>query len=125
MNDNLNSKEDKKRQNRLKLLNYMIQSKTKPQWMTIKLLPVLPPELRPIIKLQDNTIVNSDLNYLYQNIINVNNRIEQMQKMEVSEKFKRTEKIKLQNSINMLFSEDKKGETKKRVWIKSKNKRNI
>lgn len=96
----------------------MLQSKIKPNWMTIRILPVLPPELRPIIRLQDNTIVNSDLNYLYQSIINVNNRIEQLQKMKVSEKFKKTEKIKLQSCINSLFGEEKKVENKKKMRIR-------
>lgn len=91
----------------MKLINYMLQSKTKPEWMILRFLPVLPPELRPIIKLQDNTIVTSDLNYLYQNIININNRINQLKKMQVSEKFIKAEKIKLQLSINTLFNEEK------------------
>jgi DNA-directed RNA polymerase subunit beta' len=83
--------------------------------MTLKFLPVLPPDLRPIIKLQDNTIVTSDLNQLYQNTININNRINQLKKMQVSERFIKTEKIKLQNSIDELFSEEKKGKNKQKV----------
>ena len=51
-------------------MNYFVQTKTKPSWMTIKYLPVLPPNLRPIVKLQDKTIIVTDVNFLYGNIIN-------------------------------------------------------
>lgn len=83
--------------------------------MTLRFLPVLPPDLRPILKLQDNTIISSDLNYIYQNIININNKICQLQKMKVSEKFIKSERIKLQTSINSLLSESKQVKNKKKV----------
>nr|YP_009538723.1 RNA polymerase beta' subunit [Lepocinclis ovum]AYQ93717.1 RNA polymerase beta' subunit [Lepocinclis ovum] len=106
INNSIANKYNKKLTNRIKLLNYMIQAKTKPEWIAIRFLPVLPPELRPIIKLQDNTIITSDLNYLYQNIINTNNRISQLYKMQVSEKFIIVEKIKLQLTINEFITKD-------------------
>lgn len=100
---------------RTKIINYLIQSKTRPEWMMVKFLPVLPPDLRPIIKLQDNTIITSDLNYIYQSIINTNNKIWQLKKMKVSEKFIKSERIKLQTSINSLFNENKQVKNKKKL----------
>lgn len=91
----------------MKIINYFIQSKLKPEWMTLKFLPVLPPELRPIIKLQDNTVISSDLNSLYKNIITINNRVNQLKIMQVSEKFIKAEKWKLQLSIDNLLNEKK------------------
>ena len=80
--------------------------------MGIKFLPILPPELRPIIKLQDNTIITSDLNYLYQNLININNRILQLKNLQVSKKFIKNEKIKLQESLEQLFNNENKNKQK-------------
>lgn len=89
--------------------------------MTLKFLPVLPPNLRPILKLQDNTMVTSDLNYTYQNIININNRINQLQNMQVSEKFIKTERVKLQYNINLLFDEEKRIKNNKKLRIINQN----
>nr|YP_010700415.1 RNA polymerase subunit beta' [Phacus arnoldii]WCH63546.1 RNA polymerase subunit beta' [Phacus arnoldii] len=83
-----------------KLINYFIETKSRPEWMTITYLPVLPPELRPIIKLEENVIVTSDLNFLYAKIINSNNRTIQLQKMKVAEKFIQKEKLIIQKSID-------------------------
>nr|AYQ93412.1 RNA polymerase beta' subunit [Lepocinclis tripteris] len=90
--------------NKLKLLNYFIETKTKPIWMVLTILPVLPPETRPIIKLPDNNIVSSDYNNLYENIINTNNKIKQLENMNVSEKFIKLERIKLQISTDALIN---------------------
>lgn len=80
--------------------------------MAITFLPVLPPELRPIIKLQDSTIITSDLNYLYQNLINTNNRIIQLENLQVSKKFIKNEKIKLQIGLEQLFNNEKTNKQK-------------
>ena len=105
----------------MQLINYFKQTKTLPKWMSIKFLPVLPPELRPIIKLQDNTIITSDLNYLYQNLININNRIIQLENLQVSKKFIKNEKIKLQLSLEQLFNNEKTNKQKNKLRIKTKN----
>lgn len=102
--------------NRYKLINNFIETKARPEWMTIKFLPVLPPELRPIMKLQDNVIVSSDFNILYAKIINSNNRISQLKNMRVNEKFLKKEQQILQESVDSLIdkSQDK---TKKKLRI--------
>lgn len=94
-------------ENRLKLINYFVQTKTKPSWMTIKYLPVLPPNLRPIVKLQDKTIIITDVNFLYANIINSNNKIIKLRKMYIPEKFLNNEKYILQDKVDKLINNEK------------------
>ena len=93
--------------NRLKLINFFIQTKTSPSWMTIIYLPILPPNLRPIVKLQDKTIITTDLNYTYGKIIESNNKIKKLRKMSVPEVFLTNEKnilqIKVDNLINQYW----------------------
>lgn len=72
--------------------------------MTIKYLPVLPPNLRPIVQLKDNSIVTTDLNYLYSNIVNSNNKIFKLRKMSVPEDFLSGEKYTLQIKVDNLIS---------------------
>lgn len=93
--------------NRLKLINYFIQSKSKPSWMTIKYLPVLPPNLRPIVKLQDKTVIITDVNFLYSGIININNKILKLRKMSVPETFLYNEKVSLQDKVDKLINNEK------------------
>lgn len=76
--------------------------------MVLKFLPVVPPGIRPIIKLQDDLLVTSDLNFLYVKIITCNNRITQLKNMKASEKFLINEKINLQKSINNIIEKDNK-----------------
>nr|YP_010700313.1 RNA polymerase subunit beta' [Euglena undulata]WCH63457.1 RNA polymerase subunit beta' [Euglena undulata] len=94
-------------ENRLKLMNYFVQTKTKPSWMTIKYLPVLPPNLRPIVRLQDKTIIVTDVNFLYGNIINSNNKIIKLRKMYVPERFLNNEKLILQDKVDKLINNEK------------------
>ena len=75
--------------------------------MTIKYLPVLPPNLRPIVKLQDKTIIVTDVNFLYSNIININNKIIKLRKMSVPEPFLYNEKISLQDKVDKLINNEK------------------
>ena len=100
--------------NKLRTTNYFIQTKTKPNWMTIKYLPVLPPNLRPIVKLKDKAIITTDLNKLYANIINSNNKIIKLRKMFVPETFLNNEKIILQTKVDRLIDNEKntKGTTR-------------
>lgn len=93
--------------NRLKLFNYFIKSKSKPHWMTIKYLPVLPPNLRPIVSLQDKTVIVTDINFLYANIINTNNKIIKLRKMSVTEDFLNNEKYLLQDKVDKLIDNEK------------------
>lgn len=94
--------------NRLKIINYFIHTKTKPEWMTIKYLPVLPPNIRPIVKLQDKTIITTDLNFIYGKIIETNNKIVKLRKMSVPEKFLHSEKSFLQETIDKLIDNNQK-----------------
>lgn len=75
--------------------------------MTIKYLPVLPPNLRPIVKLQDKTIIVTDVNFLYSNIININNKIIKLRKMSVPEAFLYNEKVSLQDKVDKLINNEK------------------
>jgi DNA-directed RNA polymerase subunit beta' len=93
---------------KLKVLNYFIQTKIQPHWMTIKYLPVLPPNIRPIIKLTDNTIFTSDLNFIYIDIINNNNKINKLRKMLIPETFLHFEKKLLQGKIDKLIMNETK-----------------
>ena len=89
------------------MINYFIQTKTQPNWMTIKYLPVLPPNLRPIVQLKDKAVITTDLNYLYSNIVNSNNKILKLRKMSVPEKFLNSEKYILQIKVDNLINPSK------------------
>lgn len=93
---------------RLILINYFMLTKSNPSWMTLKYLPVLPPNIRPIVRLQDRTIITTDLNFLYSNIINSNNKIIKLRKMSVPEIFLNNEKNILQDKIDKLINNEKK-----------------
>lgn len=105
---------------RIKLLNFFIETQTKLEWMTIKYLPLLPPDLRPILKMKDNTIITSDLNYIYTKIINNNNKIGQLQLMEVDKKIINKETILLKNAIEVLFNSNKGNKSIKNIKSISK-----
>ena len=76
--------------------------------MILYLLPILPPELRPILKLKENIIATSDINYIYIKIININNRIERLKTLQVEETFIKKEKVNLQISIDNLITNSNK-----------------
>lgn len=104
--------------NRLTLLNNFKETKTNPCWLTIKYLPVLPPNLRPIVKLQDKRIIVTDLNLLYSNIINSNNKIKKLRNMHIPEKYLSFEKNILQIKIDQLIEN-------KKIKVTNKNFQNI
>lgn len=101
--------------NRLKLINFFIQTKTSPSWMTLIYLPILPPNLRPIVKLQDKTIITTDLNYTYGKIIESNNKIKKLRKMSVPEVFLTNEKNILQTKVDNLINNQKKTTNSKKI----------
>lgn len=101
--------------NRLKLINFFIQTKTSPSWMTLMYLPILPPNLRPIVKLQDKTIITTDLNYTYGKIIESNNKIKKLRKMSVPEVFLTNEKNILQTKVDNLINNQKKTTNSKKI----------
>lgn len=79
--------------------------------MTIKILPVLPPNIRPIIKLEDKRVITTDLNQLYCKIININNKITKLKKMLIEEKYLNNEKSILQDNVNELILQNQKFKT--------------
>ena len=106
--------------NRLKLINHFIQTKSLTNWMTIKYLPVLPPNIRPIVKLQDKTIITTDLNFLYSKIIESNNKIIKLRKMSVPETFLNNEKYLLQEAVDKLINSEKNNKKdfrSKNLWL--------
>lgn len=86
-----------------KILNYFQQTKTKTQWMLFKYLPVIPPNIRPIVKLQEKVIITTDLNFLYANLININNKFKKLEKMSVPKIFLNGEKYALQSKVDRLI----------------------
>jgi len=100
---------------KLKINNYFLETKTLPEWMTIKILPVLPPNIRPIIKLEDKRVITTDLNQLYSKIININNKITKLKKMLIQEKYLNNEKSILQDNVNELILQNKKIKTNQRI----------
>jgi len=96
-------KEIKYLKNRSKLLSHFIKTKSKPIWMTIKYLPVLPPNFRPLVQLQDTKLITTDLNFLYSKIININNKILKLKKMVIPQNFLTNEKFLLQEAVDNLL----------------------
>ena len=92
---------------RLRLINHFLKIKVKPEWMIISSLPVLPPDLRPIILLENDYFASSDLNVLYKRIINCNNRLDYLKKCLVTEILVNNERRFLQESIDSLFLSNK------------------
>nr|YP_009032768.1 RNA polymerase beta' subunit [Euglenaformis proxima]AGL12034.1 RNA polymerase beta' subunit [Euglenaformis proxima] len=88
---------------RMKILNYFLSTSTRPDWLSLNYLPVLPVKLRPIVRFSDNTFAISELNSQYSDIIRINNNLKLLKKMFVSEKFLKKDKVKLQKSINNLI----------------------
>jgi len=66
-------------------------------------LPVIPPNIRPIVKLQEKVIITTDLNFLYANVININNKFKKLEKMSVPKLFLNGEKYTLQSKIDKLI----------------------
>ena len=93
------------------MINCFIETKVLPKWMTFKILPVLPPNIRPIIKLEDKRIITTDLNQLYSKIININNKITKLKKMLIQGKYLNNEKSILQESVNELIVNNEKIKT--------------
>ncbi|MBI28438.1 MAG: DNA-directed RNA polymerase subunit beta' [Pelagibacteraceae bacterium] len=108
----LNSKSELKKQKlikRLKLVEAFIQSKSKPEWMILKVLPVIPPELRPLVPLDGGRFATSDLNDLYRRVINRNNRLKRLLDLRAPDIIIRNEKRMLQESVDALFDNGRRG----------------
>ncbi len=101
----------KKLAKRLKLIEQFIVSGNKPEWMILKVVPVIPPELRPLVPLDGGRFATSDLNDLYRRVINRNNRLKRLIELRAPDIIVRNEKRMLQESVDALFDNGRRGRT--------------
>ena len=99
----------KKFTKRLKLLESFVNSGNKPEWMILTVLPVLPPDLRPLVPLDGGRFATSDLNDLYRRVINRNNRLKRLLDLAAPEIIVRNEKRMLQESVDALMDNGRRG----------------
>ena len=99
----------KKFAKRLKLIESFINSGNKPEWMILTVLPVLPPDLRPLVPLDGGRFATSDLNDLYRRVINRNNRLKRLLDLAAPEIIVRNEKRMLQESVDALMDNGRRG----------------
>ena len=99
----------KKYSKRLKILEAFQQSGIKPEWMILAVLPVLPPDLRPLVPLDGGRFATSDLNDLYRRVINRNNRLKRLLELKAPEIIVRNEKRMLQESVDSLLDNGRRG----------------
>ena len=99
----------KKIAKRLKVLEGFQRSGIKPEWMIFEVLPVLPPELRPLVPLDGGRFATSDLNDLYRRVINRNNRLKRLLELKAPEIIVRNEKRMLQESVDSLLDNGRRG----------------
>ena len=99
----------KKLQKRLKLMEAFRDSGQKPEWMIMSVLPVLPPDLRPLVPLDGGRFATSDLNDLYRRVINRNNRLKRLLELGAPEIIVRNEKRMLQESVDALLDNGRRG----------------
>ena len=94
---------------RLKLIESFIDSGNKPEWMILTTVPVIPPELRPLVPLDGGRFATSDLNDLYRRVINRNNRLKRLIDLKAPDIIIRNEKRMLQESVDALFDNGRRG----------------
>jgi DNA-directed RNA polymerase subunit beta' len=99
----------KKLVKRLKLLENFIDSGSRPEWMILRVIPVIPPELRPLVPLDGGRFATSDLNDLYRRVINRNNRLKRLIELKAPDIIVRNEKRMLQESVDALFDNGRRG----------------
>ena len=101
----------KKIAKRLKVVEAFHQSANKPEWMMLEVIPVIPPDLRPLVPLDGGRFATSDLNDLYRRVINRNNRLKRLQELNAPEIIIRNEKRMLQEAVDALFDNGRRGKT--------------
>ena len=94
---------------RLKVVEALRKSGNKPEWMILTVLPVIPPDLRPLVPLDGGRFATSDLNDLYRRVINRNNRLKRLQELNAPEIIIRNEKRMLQEAVDVLFDNGRRG----------------
>ena len=101
----------KKLAKRLKVVDAFRESGNKPEWMMLEVVPVIPPDLRPLVPLDGGRFATSDLNDLYRRVINRNNRLKRLQELNAPEIIIRNEKRMLQEAVDALFDNGRRGKT--------------
>ncbi len=99
----------KKLGKRLKVIEAFLESGNKPEWMILTQVPVIPPELRPLVPLDGGRFATSDLNDLYRRVINRNNRLKRLMELRAPDIIIRNEKRMLQESVDALFDNGRRG----------------
>ncbi len=94
---------------RLKVMNAFITSENRPEWMILEAIPVIPPELRPMVQLDGGRFATSDLNDLYRRVINRNNRLKRLLDLGAPEIIVNNEKRMLQEAVDALFDNGRRG----------------
>jgi DNA-directed RNA polymerase subunit beta' len=110
--DMLSTKSEAKRKKlakRLKVIDAFKDSKNRPEWTIMDVIPVLPPDLRPLVPLDGGRFATSDLNDLYRRVINRNNRLKRLLELNAPEIIVRNEKRMLQESVDVLFDNGRRG----------------
>lgn len=108
----------KKSVKRLKLVEDFLESKNKPEWMILDVVPVIPPEIRPLVMLDGGRFATSDLNELYRRVINRNNRLRRLLELRAPDIIVRNEKRMLQEAVDALFDNGRRARV-----VKNANKR--
>jgi DNA-directed RNA polymerase subunit beta' len=102
------TKSDKRLLKRIEIVENFRNSRNKPEWMILDVIPVIPPELRPMVQLDGGRFATSDLNDLYRRVINRNNRLKRLQTLNAPDIIIRNEKRMLQEAVDALFDNSKK-----------------
>ncbi len=101
----------KKLAKRLKIIDAFRESENQPEWMIMDVIPVLPPDLRPLVPLDGGRFATSDLNDLYRRVINRNNRLKRLMELNAPDIIIRNEKRMLQEAVDVLFDNGRRGKT--------------
>src|SRR6202035_2271012 len=101
----------KKLAKRLKVVDSFLESGNSPEWMMLDVIPVIPPDLRPLVPLDGGRFATSDLNDLYRRVINRNNRLKRLQELDAPDIILRHEKRMLQEAVAALFDNGRRGKT--------------
>jgi DNA-directed RNA polymerase subunit beta' len=109
MKTTTSAQQQKKVAKRLRVVEAFLHSGNKPEWMILDVIPVIPPELRPLVPLDGGRFATSDLNDLYRRVINRNNRLKRLQELRAPEVIIRNEKRMLQESVDALFDNGRRG----------------
>ncbi|BAH83371.1 DNA-directed RNA polymerase subunit beta' [Candidatus Ishikawella capsulata] len=109
LNDTNSETKRKKISKRIKLVESFVHSGNKPEWMILNVLPVLPPDLRPLVPLEGGRFATSDLNDLYRRVINRNNRLKRLLDLSAPDIIIRNEKRMLQEAVDALLDNGRRG----------------